>query len=55
MVLAVNVASKCCLTPQYEGLQKLQDELEYISNMANVDSLARAEISTALSELESLL
>ena len=27
VVLAVNVASKCGLTPQYEGLQKLHDEL----------------------------
>jgi len=27
VVLAVNVASKCGLTPHYEGLQKLQDEL----------------------------
>jgi glutathione peroxidase len=27
VVLAVNVASKCGLTPQYEGLQKLYDEL----------------------------
>ncbi len=26
LVLAVNVASKCGLTPQYEGLQKLQEE-----------------------------
>ena len=27
VVLAVNVASKCGLTPQYEGLQKLYEEL----------------------------
>jgi glutathione peroxidase len=27
VVLAVNVASKCGLTPQYDGLQKLHDEL----------------------------
>jgi len=27
VVLAVNVASQCGLTPQYAGLQKLQDEL----------------------------
>lgn len=27
VVLAVNVASKCGLTPQYEGLQRLHDEL----------------------------
>jgi len=27
VVLAVNVASKCGLTPHYEGLQKLHDEL----------------------------
>jgi glutathione peroxidase len=27
VVLAVNVASKCGLTPQYAGLQKLHDEL----------------------------
>jgi len=27
VILAVNVASKCGLTPQYEGLQKLYDEL----------------------------
>ena len=27
VVLAVNVASKCGLTPHYEGLQKLYDEL----------------------------
>ena len=27
VVLAVNVASKCGLTPHYAGLQKLQDEL----------------------------
>ena len=27
VVLAVNVASKCGLTPQYSGLQKLQEEL----------------------------
>jgi len=27
VVLAVNVASKCGLTPQYEGLQKIYDEL----------------------------
>jgi len=28
VVLAVNVASKCGLTPHYEGLQKLFDELK---------------------------
>jgi glutathione peroxidase len=28
VVLAVNVASKCGLTPQYEGLQKLYEELD---------------------------
>ncbi|MEZ5565330.1 MAG: glutathione peroxidase [Gammaproteobacteria bacterium] len=28
VVLAVNVASKCGLTPQYEGLQKLYEELQ---------------------------
>jgi glutathione peroxidase len=28
VVLAVNVASKCGLTPQYEGMQKLHAELE---------------------------
>ncbi len=28
VVLAVNVASRCGLTPQYEGLQDLQDEFE---------------------------
>ena len=28
VVLAVNVASKCGLTPQYAGLQKLHDELK---------------------------
>ena len=27
VVLAVNVASKCGLTPQYEGLEKLHEEL----------------------------
>jgi glutathione peroxidase len=28
LVLAVNVASRCGLTPQYEGLEQLQRELE---------------------------
>lgn len=34
---------------------KIQDEIEFISNMANVDSLTRIELSNIISDLEGLL
>jgi len=34
---------------------RIQDEIEFISNMANVDSLTRIELSNIISDLEGLL
>jgi len=53
LVIAINLLKSDNLN--VDILLKVQDQLEFISNISNVDTYSRNEISNVLTELEELM